>query len=133
MLAVSVTLRKILAPKGDEVTADWRGLPNEELYDLYSSPDIAPAIKLRRMEWARRAACIGKGQVRLRFWWRNLWEKDNLEDLGVGVRILRQIFNKQDEGADWTDLDQDRDTWRAFVNAVLILRFRYNAGNFVTS
>jgi ribonuclease I len=64
MLAVSFTLSKILVPKGDELTVDWRGLPNEELYDMYSSPDIAPAIKLRRMEWARRAACMGKGQVR---------------------------------------------------------------------
>jgi hypothetical protein len=85
------------------------------------------------MEWARRVARAGKGQVRSRFWWRNLWGKYHLEDLGVGVTILRQIFNKQDGGADWTDLAQDRDKWRALVNAVMNLRVQYNAGNFVTS
>jgi len=85
------------------------------------------------MEWARRVACMGKGQVRSRFWWGNLWGKDHVEDLGVGVKILRQIFNKQDGGGDWTDLAQDRDKWRALVNAVINLRVQYNAGNFVTS
>jgi hypothetical protein len=133
MLAVSVTLSKILAPKGDEVTANWRGLPNEKLYDLFSSPNIAPAFKLRRMEWERRARCMGKGEARSRFWWGNLWEKDHLEDLGVGVRILRQISNKQDGGSGMDYLTQDRDTWRVLVNVMMILRVQYNAGNFVTS
>ena len=132
MLVMSVTLSKIFAPKRDGIRADWRGLRNEELYALCSSPSIAPGIKSRRMEWARLVACVGKWQVRSRFWWENLWEKDHLEDLGVGVRILRQIFNKQEGGADWTDLAQDRDTWRALVNVVMNLRFQYNARNFVT-
>jgi hypothetical protein len=44
MLSMSVTLSKIFAPKRDGVRANWRGLPNEELYDLYSSPNIAPTI-----------------------------------------------------------------------------------------
>jgi len=74
----------------------------------------------------------GERQVHSRFWWGNLWEKDHLEDLGVGVRILRQIPNKLDVGAYWTDLAQDRDTWRALVNAVMILRFQYIVGNFLT-
>jgi hypothetical protein len=33
-------MRKIFGPKRDEVTGEWRRLHNEELYDLYSSPDI---------------------------------------------------------------------------------------------
>jgi hypothetical protein len=33
-------LRRIYGPKRDEVTGEWRKLHNEELYNLYSSPDI---------------------------------------------------------------------------------------------
>jgi hypothetical protein len=39
-------------PKRDEVTGDWRKLHNEELHNLYSSPDIIRMIKSRRIRWA---------------------------------------------------------------------------------
>jgi hypothetical protein len=44
--------------KMDEVTQALRKLHNEELNDLYSSPDIVQVIKSRRMRWAGNAACI---------------------------------------------------------------------------
>jgi hypothetical protein len=43
-------LRRILGPKRDEVTREWRKLHNEELRDLYSSPSIIRIIKSRRMQ-----------------------------------------------------------------------------------
>jgi len=42
-------LRRIFGPRRDEVTGDWRKLHNEELNDLYSSPNIIWVIKSRRM------------------------------------------------------------------------------------
>jgi hypothetical protein len=42
-------LRKIFGPKRYEVTGEWRRLHDEELNDLYSSPNIIRVIKLRRM------------------------------------------------------------------------------------
>jgi hypothetical protein len=44
----------------DEVTRDWRKLHNEELNDLYCSPNIVRAIKSRRMRWAGHVARMGE-------------------------------------------------------------------------
>jgi len=48
-------LRTIFGPKRAEVTGEWRRLHTEELYSLYSSPNIR-AIKSRRMRWAGHVA-----------------------------------------------------------------------------
>jgi hypothetical protein len=51
-------LRTIFGPKRGEVTGEWRRLHNEELYDLYSSPNTTRIIKSRRMSWAGHVACM---------------------------------------------------------------------------
>jgi hypothetical protein len=53
-------LRRIFGPKRDEVTGEWRKLHNEELNDLYSSPNIFRVIKSRRMRWAGHVAHMGE-------------------------------------------------------------------------
>jgi hypothetical protein len=53
-------LRRIFGPKRDEVTVDWIKLYNEELHDLYSSPNIVRVIKSRRMRWAGHVARMGR-------------------------------------------------------------------------
>jgi hypothetical protein len=45
-------LRRIFGPNRDEMTREWRKLHNEELHNLYSSPDIIKKVKSRRMRWA---------------------------------------------------------------------------------
>jgi hypothetical protein len=45
-------LRRTFGPKRDEVRGDWRKLHNEELHNLYFSPNIIRMIKSRRMRWA---------------------------------------------------------------------------------
>jgi hypothetical protein len=42
-------LRRIFGPKRGDVTGDWRKLYNEELHNLYSSPNLIRMIKSRRM------------------------------------------------------------------------------------
>ena len=56
----NIVLRRIFGPRGDEVTGERRSLHNEELNDLYSSPNIVRVIKSRRMRWAGNVARTGE-------------------------------------------------------------------------
>jgi hypothetical protein len=49
-------LRRIFGPKREEVSGSWRRLHNEELHNLYASPNIIRAIKSRRMKWVGHLA-----------------------------------------------------------------------------
>ena len=107
----NMVLRRIFRPRWDEVTGEWRRLHNEELNDLYSSPNIERVIKLRRMRWAGHVArkgeergvyrvLVGKpegkrsmGRPRRR-WVDNI--RMNLQEVGCGYM-------------DWIGLAQDRD------------------------
>jgi hypothetical protein len=53
-------VRRIFGPKRDEVTGKWRKLHNEELNDLYCSPNIIWVIKLKIMRLAEHSTYLGK-------------------------------------------------------------------------
>ena len=132
-------LRRIFGPRRDEVTGEWRRLHNVELNDLYSSPNIFRVIKSRRMRWAGHVAriretrgiyrvLVGKlegkrplGRPRRRWGDNNNNNNNNNMDL--------QEFEY--EGMDWIELAQDRDRWRALVNAVMNLRGSIKFGEFL--
>ena len=117
-------LRRIFRPKRDGVTGEWRKLHNEELNDLYCSPNIVRVVKSRRMRWAGHVAgmeegsgvhkvLVGKpegkrplGRPRRR-WENNI--KMDLQEIGCGVM-------------DWMELAQDRDRWQALVSTVMNFR-----------
>jgi len=56
----NMVLRRIFGPRRGEVTGEWRRLHNEDLNDLYSSPNIVRVIKSRRMRWAGHVARMGE-------------------------------------------------------------------------
>jgi len=95
--------RRIFGPKSYEVTGEWRTLHNEELYDLYSSPNIVRVIESKGMRWERHVARTGEREAYRVFWWGNPKERDHLGDPGVdGSIMLRWIFRKWDVGV-WTE------------------------------
>jgi hypothetical protein len=75
----------------------------------------------------------GRREVHTGFWWGDPREGDHLGDPGVDGRIiLKLIFKKWGGGVNWIELAQDRDRWRALVNAAMNLRVPYNAGKFLS-
>jgi hypothetical protein len=78
---------KIFGPKRDEVTGEWRKLHNEELHNLYLSPDIIRQVKSRRMRWAGHVARMERREKCTRFWWDSPKGNDHWEDQGVGGKM----------------------------------------------
>jgi hypothetical protein len=117
-------LRRIFGHKRDEVTGQWRKLHNEELHNLYSSPDIIRQVKSRRMRWAGHVERMGEERKVYKVL---VGKPEGKRPLGRprrrwedGIRIdLREIGLG---GVDLIRLSQDRDRWRAVVSAVMNLR-----------
>jgi len=83
-----MVFRRIFGPRRDVVTGEWRRLHNEELSDLYSSPNIVRVIKSRRMRWAGHVACMGEDGGCIGSWWGNRRERDLWGGIGVDRWII---------------------------------------------
>ena len=91
-------VRRIFGPKRDGVTEEWRKLHNVELNDLYCSPNIVRVIKSRRMRWAGHVVRMEEGEMRTRFWWGNLRERDHWGDQDVDGRLILSWILRKWEG-----------------------------------
>jgi hypothetical protein len=81
-------LRRMFGPRRDEVTGEWRKLHNEQINDLYASPNIR-LIKSRRMRWAGHVARMGERTGAYRFLVGKLSERHHLEDPGIDGRNIK--------------------------------------------
>ena len=81
---------------------------NEELNDLYSSPNIVRVVKWRTVRWAGHVARMGEERGCIGSWWVNRSEGDHWGDLGVdGWIMLGWISRRWDVGI-WTGLGWPR-------------------------
>ena len=119
-----LVMRRIFRPRKDEVTGEWRRSHNEELNDLYSSPNIRRLIKSRRMGWAGHVTRMGEERG---VYMVLVGKPEGKRRLGRPRRRcvdnIRMDF--QDVGCgymDWIVLAQDRERWRTLVSAVMNLR-----------
>ena len=88
-------LRRIFGHRRDELIGEWGKLHEEDLNDLYTSPNIVRLIKSRRMRWTGMLHVWGTGEADSEFWWENLRERDHLGDPSINGRIkIRWIFRK---------------------------------------
>jgi len=103
-----MVLRRVFGPWRDERTGECRRLYDEELNDLYSSPNIARVIKSRRMRWAGHVARMGQERGCIGTWCENRREGHHWGDLGLdGWIILGWICRRWDVGI-WTALGWPR-------------------------
>ena len=80
-------------------------------------------IKSRRMRWAGHVASVGGGVAYTGCWWGNLRERDHLGDSGLDGRVILRLSSGSGMRVlDWIEPAQDRDSWRALVNAVMNVR-----------
>jgi len=78
---------------------------SEELYDLYSSPEIIRVIESRRMRWVGYVARMGERRDAYKgFVGGDLKERGHMEDLGVYERIILKWISKKDGGMNWINL-----------------------------
>ena len=120
----NVVLRRIFGPRMEEVTGEWRRLHNEELNDLYSSPNIVRVIKSRRIRWAGHVARMSEERGVYRVL---VGKPDGRIPLGSPRRkwadnIRMDLQEVECVYVDWIGLAQDRDRWRTLVSAVMNLR-----------
>ena len=79
-------IRRIFGPGREEVTGDCRKMHTETLHDLYLASNGVIRTKIRD-GWGMWQAWRGRG-MQTGFWWGNFKDRDCLEDLEVGGRII---------------------------------------------
>jgi hypothetical protein len=112
-------LRRIFGPKREE-DGWWRKLHNDELHDMYSSPNVVRMIKPRRMRWVGHVARMGEGRGVYRVF---VGRSEGKRPLGRPrrrwvVNIKLDLRETGIDKVDWIQLAQDRVQWRACVNTV---------------
>jgi len=114
----------IFRPRRDEVTKEWRKLHNEELNELFSTPNTFRVIKSRRMRRAGYVARMGA--------WRGVYrvlvgKPEGKRPLGRpkrrwedNIKLTLQVVVRG--GFDWITQNTNSDRWRELMNTVMNIR-----------
>jgi len=119
-----MVLWRIFLPRRDDVTGEWRRLHNEELNNLYCSPNIVRVIKSRTLKWVGHVACMGEERGVYRVL---VGKPEGRRPQGRPrcrcVDNIRMDLEEVECGyMDWIGLAQDRQNWRTFCSEVMNLR-----------
>ena len=111
---------RIFGLKRDELTGEWRKLHDEELNDVYYSPNIVRVIKSRRMRSAGHVAHMGEGRGMYLVLVGKPEERDHWADPSRWEDNIKMDLQEVGCGSmDWIEMAQDRDRLQALVNAVM--------------
>jgi hypothetical protein len=84
-------LRRIFGQKMDKIVGGWRRLHNEELHNLYASPDIIRLIRSRGRRWLRHVA--------------RMWEKGNAHKMLMAKLKTKRPLQKPTRRKDNIKMD----------------------------
>ena len=115
-------LRTIFGPEWDKLKKEFRKLSNDDVNDLYLSPNITWVIKSGRMGWTGHVGRMGESRGVYKI----------LVVKPEGKRPLGRLRHRWDDNikmdlqevkwGTWIDLAQNRNRWQAVVKAVMNLR-----------
>jgi len=114
----------IFGCKRDKVRREWRKIHNEELHDLYSSPNSLRAIKSRRMRWVGQVVHMGEKEGTCWIFWGKPQRKRPFgrPRLRLEDNIKMNLQEVRCGVMDWIELAHDGERCRALVNAVMNLQ-----------
>jgi hypothetical protein len=86
-------MSRIFGPKSEEVEGGWRRLHDEELHNLYASPNIVTTVKSMMMRWTGHVTRMGVMRNAYKITVGKSEAKSHLEDLGIDGKVILEYIS----------------------------------------